>query len=221
MMQTGSPTISHHSNASDYETEDAVTPPASPAHMTSHDQGENGDRSTEQQPVAEESTADQQSMDTTTDSQQSSQEVDEQKEQKVTSTTANTKWDEYVNDMVKRIEESESDCSDEDSSPTKRVYLLSRTYHQIWNVSDYFNKRFLLEPAPGMEWSRSSKRPPLFDCDPQVQAAYYRKWAQPTIIQCCEHCVLMSTSKKLVRSLGNVEKSGDRRFLLTGPAQVS
>ena len=72
-----------------------------------------------------------------------------------------------------------------------------------------------------MEWSRSSKRPPLFDCDPQVQAAYYRKWATPTIIQCCEHCVLMSTSKKLVRSLGNVEKSGDRRFLLTGPAQVN
>ena len=223
VMQTGSPTISQHSNASDYETEDAVTPPVSPAHMTSHDQGGDGSGDQQQQqPVVEESTTDQASMDTTTDSQESSQEVDEQKEQKVTaSTAAKTKWDEYVNDMVKRIEENESDCSDEDSSPTKRVYLLSRTYHQIWNVSDYFNKRFLLEPAPGMEWSRSSKRPPLFDCDPQVQAAYYRKWAQPTIIQCCEHCVLMSTSKKLVRSLGNVEKSGDRRFLLTGPAQVS
>lgn len=223
-MQAGSPTLSEHSNASDYETEDAVTPPASPAHVTSHDQGGDGDKSPEQQPVTEESTGGEASMDTTTDSQESSQEVGEEKEPKVTSTAAaaaKTKWNEYINDMVKRIEENESDCSDEDSSPTKRVYLLSRTYHQIWNVSDYFNKRFLLEPAPGMEWSRSSKRPPLFDCDPQVQAAYYRKWATPTIIQCCEHCVLMSTSKKLVRSLGNVEKSGDRRFLLTGPAQVS
>ena len=223
-----SPTTSEHSgNASDYETEDAdVTPPASPAHMTSHDHGESDDKLSEstQHMVTDESTSGQGSMDTmdTTDSQESSQEADELlQEQKVTSTAAKTKWDEYVNDMMKRIEENESDYSDEDCYPNKRVYLLSRTYHQIWNVSDYFNKRFLLEPAPGMEWSRSSKRPPLFDCDPQVQAAYYRKWATPTIIQCCEHCVLMSTSKKLVRSLGNVEKSGDRRFLLTGPAQVS
>ena len=219
----GSPTISEHSNASDYETEDAdVTPPASPAHVTSHDQGGNDEKSSEHIPsqhtVTDESG--QGSMDTT-DSQESSQEIDEPKEEKVTSSTAKTKWEQYVNDMIKRIEENESDYSEEDSSPNKRVYLLSRTYHQIWNVSDYFNKRFLLEPAPGMEWSRSSKRPPLFDSDPQVQAAYYRKWATPTIIQCCEHCVLMSTSKKLVRSLGNVEKSGDRRFLLTGPAQVS
>lgn len=221
-----SPTISEHSNASDYETEDAVTPPASPAHMTSHDQGENTDKSSEhiasEQAATDESVAGQEPMDTN-DPQESSQEVaDEQKEQKAASTiAAKTKWDQYVSDMVKRIEENESDYSDEDSFPSKRVYLLSRTYHQIWNVSDYFNKRFLLEPAPGMEWSRSSKRPPLFDCDPLAQTTYYRKWATPTIIQCCEHCVLMSTSKKLVRSLGNVEKSGDRRFLLTGPAQVS
>ena len=219
----GSPTITEHSNASDYETEDADgTPPASPAHVTSHDPGENDGKSSEHVPsqttVTDESG--QGSMDTT-DSQESSQEVEEPKEEKVTSSTAKTKWEQYVNDMIKRIEENESDYSEEDSTPNKRVYLLSRTYHQIWNVSDYFNKRFLLEPAPGMEWSRSSKRPPLFDSDPQVQAAYYRKWATPTIIQCCEHCVLMSTSKKLVRSLGNVEKSGDRRFLLTGPAQVS
>lgn len=225
-MQT-SPTMSEHSNASDYETEDAdVTPPASPAHVTSHEQGGNGDKSSEhlasQHTIIDESASGQGSMDTT-DPQESSQELPDQKEQKVTSSKATkTKWDQYVNDMMKRIEEIESaDYSDEDPSPSKRVYLLSRTYHQIWNVSDYFNKRFLLEPAPGMEWSRSSKRPPLFDCDPQVQAAYYRKWATPTIIQCCEHCVLMSTSKKLVRTLGNVEKSGDRRFLLTGPAQVS
>ena len=214
-----SPTISEHSNASDYETEDAdVTPPASPAHMTSHDQGENDDKSSELAQHTDESTQGQESMDTT-DSQESSQETDELKDQNVTPSATKTKWDQYVNDMIKRIEEN--DPEDEDSSPSKRVYLLSRTYHQIWNVSDYFNKRLLLEPAPGMEWSRSSKRPPLFDGDPQVQAAYYRKWAMPTIIQCCEHCVLMSTSKKLVRSLGNVEKSGDRRFLLTGPAQVS
>ncbi len=219
----GSPTISKHSNASDYETEDAyVIPPASPAHVTSHDLGGNDEKSSEHIPsqhtVTDESG--QGSMDTT-DSQESSQEIDEPKEEKVTSSTAKTKWEQYVNDMIKRIEENESDYSEENSSPNKRVYLLSRTYHQIWNVSDYFNNRFLLEPAPGMEWSRSSKRPPLFDSDPQVQAAYYRKWAMPTIIQCCEHCVLMSTSKELVHSLDNVEKSGDRRFLLTGPAQVS
>ena len=239
-----SPTMSEHSNASDYETEDAdVTPPASPSHVT-HDQGGNGDKSSEQlssqQIITDESPTSGQASMETGDSQESSQEFDEQKEQTpsttstmmtttITTTTTTTaaatttksKWEQYVNDMMKRIEENESDYSEEDSSPSKRVYLLSRTYHQIWNVSDYFNKRFLLEPAPGMEWSKSSKRPPLFDCDPQVQAAYYRKWATPTIIQCCEHCVLMSTSKKLVRSLGNVEKSGDRRFLLTGPAQVT
>ena len=67
----------------------------------------------------------------TTDSQESSQEIDEPKEEKVTSSTAKTKWEQYVNDMIKRIEENESDYSEEDSSPNKRVYLLSRTYHQI------------------------------------------------------------------------------------------
>ena len=109
----GSPTISEHSNASDYETEDAdVTPPASPAHVTSHDQGGNDEKSSEHIPsqhtVTDESG--QGSMDTT-DSQESSQEIDEPKEEKVTSSTAKTKWEQYVNDMIKRIEENESDYS--------------------------------------------------------------------------------------------------------------
>ena len=203
-----SPTMSVHSNASDYETEDAATPPASPSHVTSHDdsgaQVTNDTQETEDKVTVSMDTNE--SLETATVSQQQQ--------------TNKTKWEQYLNEMIKRIEENETDYSDEDPSPNKKIYLLSRTYHQIWNGSDYFNKRLLLEPAPGVEWSKSSTRPPLFDSDVQVQASYYRKWAAPTIIQCCEHCVLLSTSKKLVRSLNNVEKSGERRFLLTGPAQV-
>ena len=199
-----SPAMSVHSNASDYETEDAATPPDSPAHETSKDNLDanvtHDNKESEEKPMV--------SMDT------------DEPQQSVTVSQEDAKWSQYLNDMIKRIEDNEADYSDEDPSPNKKVYLLSRTYHQIWNGADYFNKRLLLEPAPGVEWSKSSKRPPLFDSDVQVQASYYRKWAAPTIIQCCEHCVLMSTSKKLVRGLNNVEKSGERRFLLTGPAQV-
>jgi len=202
-----SPTMSV--NASDYETEDAATPPVSPSHVTSHD--DSGAQVTNDNKETEEKTT--VSMDTSESLETAAVSQEQQ--------TNKTKWEQYLNEMIKRIEENEADYSDEDPSPNKKVYLLSRTYHQIWNGSDYFNKRLLLEPAPGVEWSKSSKRPPLFDSDVQVQASYYRKWAAPTIIQCCEHCVLMSTSKKLVRSLNNVEKSGERRFLLTGPAQVS
>ena len=88
---------------------------------------------------------------------------------------------------------------------------LLRPYYYIW-FSRSLQQHLLLQPSPGVSWHGGYKRPPLFEMDSRQQSAHYRKWTKPS---------LREVRSQYDSIMKEANKHSRKRFLLTGPSQVS